>query len=101
MSRRSSESEDGSSVRTNVRNAPLVTCAAETLLRYPTKIKSKWYKTLFVALFLVSVSASAQAGRPNILWIVIEDMSAHFGYDRVKVMRENLALMKRWAEEGK
>lgn len=38
-------------------------------------------KALLHILFVLALATSLKAERPNILWIVIEDMSAHFGYN--------------------
>ncbi len=45
------------------------------------KSRNKWYFLAIVGLLLsVSCKKEAEMPEPNILWIVVEDMSSHFGY---------------------
>jgi hypothetical protein len=53
--------------------------------------------------------SAADSSRPNILWIIIDDMSANFSSygetlidtPHVDKLTRNIALMKQWAAEGK
>lgn len=60
-------------------------------------IKS-YSKFFFAAFFLSLIFASAEAKRPNILWILIEDMSPHFGYNGESQV--HTPHVDRLAEEG-
>ncbi len=45
------------------------------------KSKNKWYLLAIVGLlFSISCKKEAEIANPNILWIIVEDMSPHFGY---------------------
>ena len=54
-------------------------------------------KYLFLTFILLVQSLSA-AERPNILWIVVEDMSSHFGYNGEKSV--STPNVDRLAKEG-
>ena len=43
-------------------------------------------KRAAVAALLIACHSTVRADRPNILWIVVEDMSCHFGYQGEKLV---------------
>ena len=43
-------------------------------------------KTLFLLILIFTVGSSAADDRPNIVWIVVDDMSSHFGYQGEKLV---------------
>lgn len=61
-------------------------------------MKTHLIHSLILPLTLAGLAVAAPASRPNILWIVVEDMSCHFGYQGEK--RVSTPHVDRLAREG-